>query len=125
MKRVLLGQGLPPSTAELLRQEGWEAVHTSEIGMAKASDPEILAEARENKRVCITLDRDFHAKLALTSEGSPSVVLLRWERLRAAELKDLLVKVWRDIEKDLERGAAVTVTERAVRVRRLPIRPAE
>lgn len=47
MRRLLLDQGLAPSVASLLRLEGWEAFHVSEVGLEKASDPEILRYARE------------------------------------------------------------------------------
>ena len=41
--KLLLDQGLPRSTAELLRQSGLDAVHTGECGLSVASDDEILA----------------------------------------------------------------------------------
>ncbi len=122
MKQVLLDQGLPPLTAALLRAEGWDVVHVREIGMSHASDAEILQRAVAESRVCVTLDRDFHAHLALTSAIQPSVVLLRWEGLKASGLKQLLVKVWRQVERELQLGVAVTVSESAIRVRRLPLR---
>ena len=121
MKRVLLDQGLPPDAAVLLREEGWDAVHVREIGMSQASDSAILDYARREDWVCVTLDRDFHAHLALASASQPSVVLIRWEGLSSLGLKQLLLKVWEQVEDDLALGVAVTVSERAVRVRRLPL----
>lgn len=121
MKRVLLDQGLSPLTAELLRQEGWDAVHVREIGLAQATDPQILERSRNENRVCVTFDMDFHAHLALTSATAPSVVLLRFEGLKGAGLKDLLVAVWERVEDELTAGAAVTVSKHAIRVRRLPM----
>jgi hypothetical protein len=44
VKRLLLDQGLPRSTAGLLSQGGWDVVHVSEIGMSRADDREILRE---------------------------------------------------------------------------------
>jgi len=121
MKRVLLDQGLPPGAAVLLRKEGWDALHVREIGMSRASDPEIMERARVENRVCVTLDRDFHAHLAFASASQPSVILLRWEGLRSVALSDLLVRVWTQLEEHLPRGVAVTVSERTIRVRRLPL----
>jgi predicted nuclease of predicted toxin-antitoxin system len=123
MKRVLLDQGLPPEAAALLRNEGWDAIHVREIGLASASDTEILGRARVERRVCVTLDRDFHAHLAMGSARQPSVVLLRWEGLHAGPLRDLLLRVWAQVEPHLSEGVAVTVSERSVRFRRLPLRP--
>jgi predicted nuclease of predicted toxin-antitoxin system len=46
VKRILLDQGLGPRAATILRQHGWDAVHVSEIGMARAEDIQILERAR-------------------------------------------------------------------------------
>jgi len=49
-----------------LRQAGFDAVHTGEIGLAEAPDEEILRRASLEDRVVVTLDADFHALLALS-----------------------------------------------------------
>lgn len=47
--RWLLDQGLPLRAADLLRSRGEDAIHVSEIGMAKTSDELILdLAAKEN-----------------------------------------------------------------------------
>ena len=122
MKRILLDQGLPPDAARILRAEGWEALHVREAGLSRAADQEILAFARADGRVCVTLDRDFHAHIALDRAHSPSVLLLRWQGLDAPALVDVLKKVWPRIEESLADGVAITATESALRIRRLPIR---
>ena len=43
--KLLLDQGTPRSSAALLRQAGFDAVHTGEIGLAEAPDEEILRRA--------------------------------------------------------------------------------
>jgi predicted nuclease of predicted toxin-antitoxin system len=70
MRRILLDQGLAPHAAAILRQHGLDAVHVSEIGMARAEDIQILDRARNDESVCVTLDHDFHAHLAVTA-GDP------------------------------------------------------
>ena len=121
MKRLLLDQGLPRSTATLLTQAGWDVIHVSEIGMSRADDMEILRQARSDGRICVTLDADFHSLLAISGERSPSVIRIRKEGLDAAALATLLQSIWSGIEDALDGGALITVTERSVRVRRLPI----
>ena len=81
MNRVLLDQGLAPKAAVILREEGWDAVHVMEVGLANAEDTEILEFAGQNRRVCITFDHDFHAHLALARANGPSVMLIRVEGL--------------------------------------------
>ena len=121
MKRLLLDQGLPRSTAALLAQAGWDVAHVSEIGMSRADDADILDRARAQQRLCVTLDADFHALLATSGEAGPSVIRVRKEGLDAAALAALLQGVWPGIEDALNTGAMVTVTDRSIRVRRLPI----
>lgn len=121
MKRLLLDQGLPRSTPALLAQAGWNVTHVSEIGMSRADDIDILQRAKAEQRVCVTLDADFHAILATSGEPGPSVIRVRREGLDASALADLLQAVWPGIEEALLAGAMVTVTDRAIRVRRLPI----
>ena len=121
MKRILLDQGLPRSAAALLRQAGWDVIHVSEIGMSCADDADILQRARAESRVCVTLDADFHSLLATSGERSPSTIRIRKEGLDATALAVLLQGVWAKIADALNSGALVTVTERSVRVRRLPI----
>ena len=121
MKRLLLDQGLPRSTAALLSQGGWDVVHVSEIGMSRADDREILRRARADSRVCITLDADFHSLLATSGERGPSVIRIRKEGLDADALAALLQTIWSRVEDALASGALVTISERSIRARRLPI----
>ena len=92
MKRILLDQGLAPHAAVILRQHGLDAVHVSEIGMEQAEDIQIMEKARIDERVCVTLDHDFHAHLAVTGHGRPSVVLVRVQGLDAQGQADLATK---------------------------------
>jgi predicted nuclease of predicted toxin-antitoxin system len=122
MKRIVLDQGLPATTATILRDGAWDVVHTREIGMQEATDTEILDYAAKDSRVVITLDRDFPQILALTSASWPSVVLIRQQRLRAAPLAALIVSVWQEHEDALDKGCVIKVSARGTRSRRLPLR---
>jgi predicted nuclease of predicted toxin-antitoxin system len=121
VKRLLLDQGLPRSAANLLGRAGWDVVHVADIGMSRADDRDILQKAREEARTCVTLDADFHSLLATGGQPDPSVVRIRKEGLDADALAALLQTIWPAIENALDAGAMVTVTERSVRVRRLPV----
>lgn len=122
MNRILLDQGLSPGTATLLRAEGWDAVHVTEVGLDQAEDSEILDFARQDGRTCVTLDHDFHAHLALAQAGGPSVILVRLEGLRSRQQADLIRTVWAACADAIATGAAVSVDEVAIRVRKLPLR---
>ena len=82
---------------------------------------DILQRARDDERVVVTLDADFHALLALSAATSPSVIRIRIERLRAQALTNLLLTVLGEVVEDLEQGVVVTVEPSQVRMRRLPL----
>jgi predicted nuclease of predicted toxin-antitoxin system len=113
---------LAPAAAALLREDGWNAVHVSEIGMGAAEDAAILDAASADDRVCITLDHDFHSHLAVARAGRPSVILLRVQGLDARGQASLIRSVWASCASAIEEGAAVSAGLTTVRVRRLPLR---
>ena len=63
MIRILLDQGLPRGTAQILCREQWDVVHTGDIGLAQASDREIIDFAQREDRIIITLARIFHESI--------------------------------------------------------------
>lgn len=69
-----------------------DALHVGDLGMASASDLEILADGREQRRIVVTLDSDFHALLALSGSSKPSVIRIREEGLKAAALCRLILQ---------------------------------
>ena len=85
------------------------------------SDPIPNEYAKENGRVIITLDSDFHAYLAVNNAEAPSVIRIRREGLKALEMSKLIISIWPKIDQAIQRGAMVTVTEESIRVRTLPI----
>jgi predicted nuclease of predicted toxin-antitoxin system len=121
VKRLLLDQGLPRSAADLLNARGWNTIHVAAIGMSRATDTEILAHARAESRVCVTLDADFHALLVAADALGPSVIRIRKEGLGATALADLIASIWPEIANALAQGAMVTVTDRTIRTRLLPV----
>lgn len=123
MIRLLLDQGLPRSAASILVESGWDALHVGDVGLSRATDEEIIEYARSEKRICVTLDADFHAILALSDEVAPSVIRIRIEGLKGKELAALLQTIWPRIAEHLDIGSLVVITERTVRIRRLPIHP--
>src|SRR5271163_54910 len=122
MQAALLDEGLPLRAARWLRDFGIDAVHTREIGLASAPDTQILAAARAERRVCFTLDHDFHTILAETGLMTPSVVLIRMQQTPYVETAQLIARVLREFDGQLEKGAAVTVTSRGIRFRSLPLK---
>ena len=121
--KLLLDQGLPRSAASLLRAVGIDTVHTGEIGLATTDDESIIQVARQEERIVVTLDADFHALLALSGADKPSVVRIRIEGLRAEPLATLLQALLEERGSELKKGALMTVQPTRIRIRFLPIIP--
>lgn len=119
--KLLLDQGLPRRAASILAEAGIDAVHVGEVGLAHAADTEIIEAAGRQSRTIVTLDADFHGILARTRALGPSVVRIRIEGLRAEPLAAIIRSVLNSCGDELANGAAVSVTERSIRVRRLPL----
>ncbi|MBA7547822.1 hypothetical protein ES705_40260 [subsurface metagenome] len=96
--RLLLDQGLPRSSVEILRNQGWDIQHTGEIGMSRATDRQILEYARDEQRIVITLDSDFHAILAVENLDSPLLSELDKKGLEAQNSLNLLRKYGQELD---------------------------
>jgi predicted nuclease of predicted toxin-antitoxin system len=123
MMRWLLDQGLPRTAADMLRGLGMDAVHVGEIGMASATDREITNLAGQQDRIIVTLDSDFHAILALSGANKPSVIRIREEGLKAAEVCRFITGASDLFANELLSGCVLTVTSTKARLRMLPINP--
>lgn len=122
MIRVLLDQGLPRSAARHLQDHGIDACHVADIGLSRASDAEITEHARNQGQLIVTLDADFHRLLSISGASCPSVIRIRREGLRGPDVATLVHQVLDQVGEQLKNGAMVTVTDRNVRLHRLPLR---
>ncbi len=118
---LLLDPGLPRTSVSHFQQAGVAAEHVADIGLFQADDETILRHARDHAQIVVTLDADFHRQLALSTAVGPSVIRIRIEGLKSRELAQLVLRVVDRHRDDLKSGAMLTITESAVRLRRLPL----
>jgi len=109
------------STVIWLRDHDHEALHVREEGMQKADDESILAKARAEERILLTLDLDFGYLMAISGADLPSVIIFRLGNETADVITRRLEEVLYCCEADLLSGALVTVDDDSIRVRQLPI----
>ncbi len=69
----------------------------------------------------MTLDADFHTLLALAEATEPSVIRIRIEGLKGEAMANLLKNILSLCSMELEKGAAITVQENRIRIRKLPL----
>ncbi len=75
--RFLVDANMSPRVAVLLRVEGHDAIAVREIGLANASDDEIVDSAAAQDRIVISHDTDFGTLLAFRRLTKPSFILIR------------------------------------------------
>ena len=75
--RFLADQDVYQSTVDFLRALGHDVVCVREIGMARASDEEILDQAHKEQRLLLTKDKGFGALVFLRLQEHSGVILLR------------------------------------------------
>lgn len=121
---LLLDMGLPRRAAEDLRARGWDVTHVGDLGLATATDAEILHVANAQRRVVVTLDGDFSALLARSGATGPSVIHIRLQRVDRKAAVELLLRIVDGYATELRGGCIASVGPGPVRLRALPISPA-
>jgi predicted nuclease of predicted toxin-antitoxin system len=119
--KILIDMNLSPGWVEVFRQQGWEAIHWSSVGDARATDAMITEWARAHQYVLFTHDLDFGAILATSRSEGPSVIQVRAQDVMPHGLGPRLVNIMRRYQSLLESGALITVDEARARLRILPI----
>ena len=119
--RFLVDMNISPKTVANLHQQGWDILRVSQVLPMDAEDSEILEFARQQNRVVVTQDLDFSSLLALGGYAKPSLITFRLFVSDPETITQKLLAILPQIEDALAEGCAVTIDDRTVRVRRLPI----
>ena len=120
--KFLVDNALSPRLAEGLALAGHDAVHVRSRGLQAACDSDLFDLAAREGRTIVSADTDFGTLLALRRENRPSVILFRGHAPRRPDRQvALLLDNLSLIDAALDAGAIVTIYERRLRIRRLPV----
>ncbi len=75
--QIKLDENMPGSAARVLEAAGHDVDSVHEEGLAGKNDEVLFLTVQENRRVLITLDRDFSDIRTYPPEESPGVIVLR------------------------------------------------
>ena len=101
--RFLVDTQLPQALAGWLREQGHEAEHVLEIGLAQGKDTLIWRHAQECGAVIMTKDEDF-AEWVIRGRPGPAVVWLRLGNCSNRTLHGWLEPLLPAIVRQLEQG---------------------
>lgn len=90
--KLLLDQDVYAITAQFLISSGYDVIRVAEIGLAQASDEEILKIAQEQNLILITRDRDYGNLVFVRLMGA-GVIYLRMLPTTLNEVHKELIRV--------------------------------
>jgi predicted nuclease of predicted toxin-antitoxin system len=120
--KFLLNMNMSRELGKLLISQGHEYRHVGDIGLARAEDIDIVAEAKEKQEIILTHDLDYGNLLAFSGESVPSVIIFRVRNTQPKNMFIRLMDTWPKIQLSLIKGAMVILEEATLRIRELPIR---
>jgi predicted nuclease of predicted toxin-antitoxin system len=112
---------LSPALAAWLRAQGHDAVHAAEINLARGSDLETIARAKDERRTIVTADLDYPRLLALARTVEPSLILFRDGQWSEADVITRMRDVLFALSENEIAESIIVVDRDRVRRRRLPI----
>ena len=121
--RFLADMGIFPVTVRHLRALGHDVVHLADEGLFRLADLEVVLKARREARVILTTDLDFSDPMAAAKESQPSVIIFRLACKTPPSINAALTRILPQFEEQLRQGVILSVAERSVRARTLPLRP--
>ena len=120
--RFLFDENMPRSFPKILRKLGYEAIHVSDVGLTSTKDHIIVSFAEKTSDVMITFDLDFTTIVATENLPFPSVITFRLPELNQIDFEIIMSQHLESLLEALAKGALITINERGIRIRYLPVR---
>lgn len=120
--RFLADMGVSQSTAQWLRDRGYDVIHLRDAGLQKLPDEKIVEKAVLENRIILTFDLDFSDIMASSSASYPSVIIFRMKSAIPQNVNQKLESILSESSEALQEGALISAGERSHRVRYLPIK---
>ncbi len=117
--KFLLDQDVYAGTLRFLKDLGHDVIPVAQIGLAQASDTDLLNKAQQLNRVFITRDRDFGGLVFVSGLGSGVIYLRMLPSTQQTVHQELKHVIESYSEKDL-RQAFVVVEPGRHRFRQVP-----
>ena len=116
--RFKVDENLPIEVASILRTAGHDAATVNEEAVGGASDPDLAALLRRERRALVTLDVGFADIRSYPPQEYPGLVVFRLARQDKEHLLDVCSRISKLLPPDTLEGCLWIVEESRIRVRR-------
>lgn len=113
--RLLLDENIGARTVQALRRSGFDVTSILE-GASGATDNSVLKRAQKEKRIIVTLDRDFGTLVFRDSKPHVGVLFLRLQKESHENITSVVTEVLKQHGEKLN-GRFTVATEKTVRIR--------
>lgn len=101
-----------------LRQMGHDVLDLKEQGLENLPDPEVFHLAQTNKRILITMDKDFSSILNYPPGSHEGIIIVRLYRLKVQVATRIFLDAIKALKPDNIRGNLVIIDRYKTRIRR-------
>ncbi len=115
---IKIDEDLPRATAQLLLEQGYDAVSVVDQQMGGWKDPPLWKVVQEENRFLVTADKGFADIRAYPPGTHAGTLLLRPDEDGIRPIIELLTKVLASYKLDDLAGSVTVVTPRGIRIRR-------
>lgn len=119
--KFLADMGISLKTVQRLQALNIDIYHLMEKNLHTMPDSQIYELATKEQRIIVTHDLDFSDIVAASGEQLPSVIIFRLDNMKATNVNVFLENIIQRHARELETGAIISVNEKNIRVRMLPI----
>lgn len=117
--KLLLDQDIFAKTHRFLEELGYDVIPVAQLGLAQASDIDLLKKSEELTRIFITRDRDFGGLVFVSGLGS-GVIYLRMLPSTQQAVHQELERVLKTYPEEKLKSAFVVVEPGRHRFRKIP-----
>jgi predicted nuclease of predicted toxin-antitoxin system len=103
---------------EGLRHMGHDAFDVKERGLENLSDPDLFQLSQNQRRILITMDKDFSSILLYPPGEHYGIIVVKLYRLKVAEATKLFIDAINDIKPEDISGNLVIIDRGKTRIRK-------
>jgi predicted nuclease of predicted toxin-antitoxin system len=116
--KFLLDQDVYRQTERFMREQGYDIVTASELGLSRAQDSDLLRVAGEQKRIFVTRDKDY-GNLVFVHHAGSGVIYLKILTSNMKEVHSELKKVLETYKEDELAKSFVVIEKNRHRIRKI------